>query len=40
MNEPYIGPYDYYNDSSKLHPGKKNDYYKAQEVEVYKIIIN
>ena len=40
MNEAYIHPDDYYNDSSKLHPGKKDDWYKAQEVEVYKIIMN
>ena len=40
MNEAYICEHCYYNDSSKLHPGKKEDYYKAQEVEVYKIIIN
>ena len=40
MNEPYICKSSYYNDSSKLYPGKKEDFYKAQEVEVYKIIIN
>ena len=40
MNESYIYQSSYYNDSSKLHPGKNNDWYKAQEVEVYKIIIN
>ena len=39
MNEAYICGYSYYNDSSKLYAEKKADYYKAQEVEVYKIII-
>ena len=40
MNEAYICSHDYYNNSSNLYPGKKADYYKMQEVEVYKIIIN
>ena len=41
MNEPRIIPgAPHYNDTSKLYPGKNKDYYKAQEVEVYKIIIN
>jgi hypothetical protein len=40
MNEAYIQSYSYYNNSSNLYPGKKADYYKTQEVEVYKIIIN
>ena len=40
MNEAYIQSTGYYNNSSNLYPGKKEDYYKTQEVEVYKIIIN
>jgi hypothetical protein len=40
MNEAYIQSYSYYNNSSNLYPGKKAGYYKTQEVEVYKIIIN
>ena len=40
MNEVYIGSHDFYNNSSSLYPGKKEDHYKTQEVEVYKIIIN
>jgi hypothetical protein len=40
MNEACICSSGYYNNSSNLHPGKKGDYYKTQEVEVYKIIIN
>ena len=40
MNEAYIQSTGYYNNSSNLYPGKKADYYKMQEVEVYKIIIN
>ena len=40
MDEAYICQYSYYNDSNRLYPGKKEDYYKCQEVEVYKILIN
>jgi uncharacterized protein YfeS len=40
MNEALICSDSYYNNSSNLYPGKKADYYKMQEVEVYKIIIN
>ena len=40
MNEAFICSCSYYNDSSNLYPGKKEDYYKMQEVEIYKIIIN
>lgn len=40
MNEACICSHSYYNNSSNLYPGKKSDYYKMQEVEVYKIIIN
>jgi len=40
MNEAYIQSYSYYNNSSSLCPGNKAGYYKMQEVEVYKIIIN
>ena len=40
MNEAYIQSTGYYNNSSNLYPGKKADFYKMQEVEVYKIIIN
>ena len=40
MNEAYICSHSYYNNSSNLYPGKNADYYKMQEVEVYKIIIN
>ena len=40
MNEAYIYSHCYYNNSSNLYPGKKADFYKMQEVEVYKIIIN
>ena len=40
MNEACICSSGYYNNSSNLYPGKKGDYYKTQEVEVYKIIIN
>ena len=40
MDEPYINQGSHYKDTSKLYPGKKADYYKAQEVEVYKVKIN
>ena len=40
MDEPYITTSSYYNDSNRLYPGKNDDYYKCQEVEVYKISIN
>ena len=40
MNEAKICSYSFYNNSSSLCPGKKEGYYKMQEVEVYKIIIN
>ena len=40
MNEALIQSHGYYNNSSNLYPGKNADYYKMQEVEVYKIIIN
>jgi len=40
MDEPYIYPSNYYNETNKLYPGKSNNYYKAQEVEIYKLIIN
>ena len=40
MDEPYIQEHSYYTDSKKLYPGKSGNYYKAQEVEVFKIIIN
>ena len=41
MDEPMIIPGSpHYNDTSKLYPGKNYGYYKAQEVEVYKIRIN
>ena len=40
MNEALICSDSYYNNSSNLYPGKKADFYKMQEVEVYKIIIN
>ena len=40
MNEACICSSGYYNNSSNLYPGKKADFYKMQEVEVYKIIIN
>ena len=40
MDEPYITTCSYYTDSNKLYPGKAGNYYKAQEVEVFKIIIN
>ncbi len=40
MNEAYICSSGYYNNSSSLCPGNKAGYYKMQEVEVYKIIIN
>ena len=40
MNEAKIKGHDYYNNSTSLYPGKTIDYYKMQEVEVYKIIIN
>ena len=40
MDEPYIQEHSYYTDSKKLYPGKSSNYYKAQEVEVFKIIIN
>ena len=40
MDEPYIyGSSSYYTESNKLYPGKSGAYYKAQEVEVFKIII-
>ena len=40
MDEPYITTSSYYNDSNRLYPGKNGDYYKCQEVEVFKIFIN
>ena len=40
MDEPYIGSYSYYNESNKLYPGKSGNYYKADEVEIFKITIN
>ena len=40
MDELYITQSSYYNDSNKLYPGKQSNYYKAQEVEIYKILIN
>ena len=41
MDEPYIASsHSYYNDSNKLYSGNKGDYYKCEEVEVYKIVIN
>ena len=40
MDEPYIGSSSYYNESNKLYPGKLGYYYKADEVEIFKIIIN
>ena len=40
MDEPYITTSSYHNDSNKLYPGKPGNYYKAQEVEIFKIITN
>jgi len=40
MDEPFIYPSAYYNETNKLYPGKSNTYYKTQEVEIFKIIIN
>ena len=40
MDEPLIQEGSYYPDSKKLYPGKTGNYYKAQELEVFKIIIN
>ena len=40
MDEPYITSSSYYNESNKLYPGKSGNYYKADEVEIFKIIIN
>ena len=40
MNKPYIYHTNYgFNDCQKLYPGKNTDYYDAEEVEIYKIII-
>ena len=40
MNKPYIDPFNFgFNDCQKLYPGKQDDYYDAEEVEIYKIII-
>ena len=40
MDEPYIyNSSSYYNESNKLYPGKSG-YFKADEVEIFKIIIN
>ena len=40
MDEPFIYPSSSYNETNKLYPGKSSTYYKAQEVEIFKIIIN
>ena len=40
MDEPYITTSSYFTDSNKLNPGKSGNYYRTQEVEVFKIIIN
>ncbi len=40
MDEPFICKSSFYDNSDRLYPGKKDDYYKCQEVEVYKILIN
>ena len=41
MDEPYINSsHSYYNESNKLNYGKNGAYYKCEEVEVYKILIN
>ena len=40
MDKPYINSSSYYNESDKLYPGKSEKYYKANEVEIFKIIIN
>ena len=40
MNEPYIVTSIHYNESNKLYPGKSGGYYKTEEVEIFKIIIN
>ena len=40
MDEPYCTNSSYYTDSNKLYPNKSGNYYKAQEVEIFKIIIN
>ena len=39
MDEPYITSSSYYNESNKLYP-EKSGYFKADEVEIFKIIIN
>ncbi len=41
MDEPYINTSSSnYNEANKLYPGKSDGYYKANEVEIFKIIIN
>ena len=40
MNKPYIDlTDDGFNDCQKLYPGKNDGIYDAEEVEIYKIII-
>ena len=40
MDELYFYESNYYNEINKLYPGKSHNYYKVQEVEIFKIEFN